>query len=257
MFPISHEDYIKQKPYPFFVKDNFLDPVFAKEIQQEILNLPEEYFDMYDNVCEKKKIFRDKNQISGKLKEFFDKMMTSEMLDHLSQIVGFKLINDDIKHYWGVHVFTKNSKLGVHVDAGFHPQTGLKKQLTLGYYLSSNWEKSYGSNFEIWNGESAHLEMPQLKNLSNSVEPLFNRALIFTCNDFAWHGVSEESPEKPDDAIRIFLTLSYMSENFEDSNKRTRAFFIPRPNDPLENEIWEFSKKRSSEECKTVYKSMN
>jgi hypothetical protein len=86
--------------------------------------------------------------------------------------------------------------------------------------------------------------------------PLFNRALIFNCDDYAWHGVADEKT-KPADAIRIFLTLSYMSENYGDLNKKTRAFFIPRPNDPKAAEIREFSNKRSSEECTNVYKSMN
>jgi len=256
MFSVKSEEYQQMKPYPHALQDNFLDETFATELQNEILALPSSDFDEYDNLCEKKLTLRDKKNMPPKCQEFFDRMTNPAMLEHLSQITGIKLLNDEHQHYWGCHLFSKGSRLAVHVDAGIHPVTGLKKQLTLGYYLSSNWKEEYGSEFEVWRGENASLVEPNLLEVAVKFAPLFNRALIFNCNDFAWHGVSDEK-EKPDDAVRIFLTLSYMSENYSDLNKKTRAFFVPRPNDSHPEMIREFSKKRSSEECKDVYKSMN
>ena len=253
MFSVKSEEYQQMKPYPYALQDNFLDDTFATELQKEILALPSSDFDEYDNLCEKKLTLRDKKNMPPKCQEFFDRMTNPAMLEHLSQITGIKLLNDEYKHYWGIHLFSKGSRLAVHVDAGIHPMTGLKKQLTLGYYLSANWKEEYGSEFEIWRGENASLAEPNLLDVAAKFAPLFNRALIFNCNDFAWHGVSEEK-DKPADAIRIFLTLSYMSENYSDLNKKTRAFFVPRPNDYNEAEIREFSRKRSSEECNQVYR---
>ncbi len=44
----------------------------------------------------------------------------------------------------------------------------------------------------------------------------------------AWKSSSGEGTEK---SRRIFITISYLSENFEDSNKKVKAFFVLRPED--------------------------
>ena len=35
---------------------------------------------------------------------------------------------------------------------------------------------------------------------------------------------------------RIFVTISYLSENFTDDNKKVKAYFVPRPTDPIDLE---------------------
>jgi hypothetical protein len=91
-----------------------------------------------------------------------------------------------------------------------------------------NWISLTDENLEIY------------KKIS-SIAPLFNRMVMFTCNDYAWHG-NPESATCPSESKRIFVTISYLSENFEDENKRVKAFFIPRPSDPenLEKEKLRF-----------------
>jgi hypothetical protein len=58
---------------------------------------------------------------------------------------------------------------------------------------------------------------------------------MFTCNDYAWHGNPTPAICK-DDSSRIFITISYLSENFEDKNTRKKAFFVKRPEDPYDEE---------------------
>ena len=40
-------------PFPYLKEDTFLDPCFAKELQEEILNIPSEEWDRYDNPLNK------------------------------------------------------------------------------------------------------------------------------------------------------------------------------------------------------------
>ena len=58
---------------------------------------------------------------------------------------------------------------------------------------------------------------------------LFKNKIIST-NDYAWHGnplqINCKNGEK-----RIFLTLSYVSEQYVDLNKKEKAFFVKRPED--------------------------
>ncbi len=59
--------------------------------------------------------------------------------------------------------------------------------------------------------------------------------MIFSCNDYSWHGNSEPATCPPN-SKRIFITLSYLSENFEDQNKRVKAFFVATPDHPEDEE---------------------
>ena len=86
---------------------------------------------------------------------------------------------------------------------------------------------------------------------------MFNRLVIFTCNDYTWHG-NPEPANCPENSKRIFITLSYLSKNFEDENKRVKAFFIARPSDPLDEEKDKLRALRADpEKCKEIYKVNN
>jgi hypothetical protein len=255
MFSIAASDYQNRSPFPYTAQDNFFDQEFAKKLQEEILAIPLSEFDEYRNPCEKKRTFRNKDALPRLCQEFFNRMTSPSMIEHLNEITGHSLLVDEHKQYWGIHIFDKDSKLAVHVDAGVHPKNGLKKQVTFGYYLSVDWKEEYGSQLEIWEGESAGKEDPKLLHLADRISPLFNRAVLFTCNDYSWHGVSDELADKPESVKRIFLTLSYLSESTTDTNKRTRAFFVPRDTDENREEILEFSKKRASASAADYYRT--
>ena len=165
------------------------------------------------------------------LNSLFQELTSDCFVEKLSNLVGYKLVLDTTRNFWGVHKYSKGDKLDIHVDAGYHPTLQLKKQVTLGLYLSDKWEEKYGCQLELWNGSSCTMENPTLWNKIDSISPMFNRLVIFTCNDYSWHGNPEPATCGPD-SRRIFVTLSYLSEVFVDENKRVKAFFVARPDDP-------------------------
>jgi Rps23 Pro-64 3,4-dihydroxylase Tpa1-like proline 4-hydroxylase len=226
---------INSYPYPYLKQDNFLEIDFALKLQKEILNIPQEDWDRYNNPFEQKFTLRDKYNFPPLLKQLFDELTSDSFVSNLSTVVGYKLKLDETRNFWGVHTYSPGDKLDIHVDAGMHPTLGLKKQVTLGIYLSYEWKEEYGCQLEIWKGENAYNDDAKLIEKVNSVAPLFNRLVIFECNDYSWHG-NPEPACGPSDSKRIFVTLSYLSEIFKDENKRKKAFFVARPDDPIDNE---------------------
>ena len=229
MIDLNHI-FLKLKPYPYFVKNDALSLDIAIKAQEEILNIEDKKWDRYDNPFENKYTLRDKYNLPLNVSKIFDFLTSDKFVCELSDIYGIKLYNDITRNWWGVHKYNDGDKLDIRVDAGIHPKTKQKKQVTLGIYLSKDWEEYNGGHLEIWEGENSVDNNAKLIKLQNKVLPLFNTLLSFECNDFSWHG--NPHPVKcNNDKKRIFLTISYVSEKYTDLNKREKAFFIKHPDE--------------------------
>lgn len=226
---------IKKDPYQYYSGKNILNDTIAIELQQEILNIPDSEWDRYNNPFEQKYTLRDKNNFPPKCKELFDYLESDKFINYLSEIVGYKLIKDEYRNFWGIHKYDNGDYLDIHVDAGIHPNNKLKKQITLGIYLSKDWTEENNGHLEIWRGTNGSQNDAKLIECSAKILPVFNTLIFFECNDYSWHGnpsrVNIQNNEK-----RIFITISYLSENFADLNKREKAFFVPRPDDEYDEE---------------------
>lgn len=232
---VDPKEYQETKPYPYAYQDNILNEEFAKTLRSEILNIPNEAWDRYENPFESKFTLRDKYNFPENLKKLFEEFEKEEFVNKLSEISGYKLIVDPTRNFWGVHKYNNGDKLDIHVDAGLHPTTKQKKQVTFGIYLSEKWKEEYGCELEVWSGDNAESNDAKINEKKASIAPLFNRMIVFTCNDYAWHG-NPDPAKCPEDSKRIFVTISYLSENYEDKNKRQKAYFVARPNDPKDEE---------------------
>jgi Rps23 Pro-64 3,4-dihydroxylase Tpa1-like proline 4-hydroxylase len=232
---ISPEEYQSIKPYPYYYMDNCMDNNFATELQNEILNIDKEAFDRYENPFETKFTFRDKFNYPPNLNKLINYLEDDNFIDKLSMICGYKLIKDNERNFNGIHIYNNGDKLDIHVDAGIYHKNGLKKQLTLGIYLSYDWKPEYGCELEVWKGDNAGEDNPKLEKCVFKIAPIFNRLILFTNNDYSWHGNPEPVKNNNTNAKRIFITISYLSDNLNDKNKRNKAYFIARPND-LPNE---------------------
>jgi Rps23 Pro-64 3,4-dihydroxylase Tpa1-like proline 4-hydroxylase len=252
---ITHEQYVNIKPFPYMLQDDFLETEFANTLQAEILNIPDEAWDRYDNPFEQKFTLRDKFHLPDNLSLLFNSLTSESFLSNLSELVGYKLQLDETRNFWGVHKYNHGDKLDIHVDAGIHPTMELKKQVTLGIYISSNWKSEYGCDLEIWSGDNASDPRAKLHEKVYSISPLFNRMILFTCNDFSWHG-NPQPALCPINSQRIFVTLSYLSTHMTDQNKRKKAFFIARPDDPHDDQKDMLRILRSDpEQYKSVYRT--
>jgi hypothetical protein len=96
----------------------------------------------------------------------------------------------------GIHKINKGGKLSIHIDYNQHPGQKWKRNLNVLLYLNENWEKEWGGNLELWGGN------PWKKEIE--VEPIFNRAVIFSIED-APHG--HPIPlNTPDDVALYYFT---------------------------------------------------
>lgn len=236
-FNITSFDYQSAKPFPHMFTDNFLKENFAKKIQNEILLIPDIDFDRYDNPFEQKYTLRDKYHYPKNLRKLMSIFTSTEFVTSLSELVGYQLLNDPDRNFWGVHKYKSGDKLDIHVDAGVHPDSHLKKQITLGIYLSYNWNLQYGCDLELWTGDNAINDDAKIYECAVKIAPIFNRLVVFTCDDYSWHGNPSPCICEDETARRIFVTISYLSDNKNFDNKRSKALFAIHSNDAEKNKL--------------------
>lgn len=239
--------------FPYLIVDNFLEDKIAYEIQNEILNLDNSYWDRYNNPFEQKYTLRDKYNFPNNLNKLFKYFTSENFLIKLKEIFDIDLYNDPNRNFWGVHTYEDGDYLDIHVDAGLHPLTKQKKQLTLGIYLSKDWKEENKGHLELWKGDNSSLNNAKIYSCEKKILPLFNRLILFINDDYSWHGTPEPVICKNGEK-RIFVTLSYLSEFNKDLNKKQKAFFIKRPEDPDDEEKDKLRLLRSDpEKYKEVY----
>lgn len=230
-FKVDSHKFKTTEPFPYLKIENILQKDFAKQIQEEILNINDEEWDRYENPLEHKYTLRNKENLPTECSKLFSMLTSNDFTEYLSSIMGYEIKNDPTKNWWGIHKYDDGDHLDIHVDAGLHPKTKQKKQLTLGIYLSKDWKEENGGYLEMWEGENASNNDAKITECTYKILPQFNTLVLFECNDYAWHGnpnpVVCKNGEK-----RIFVTLSYVSDQFDDLNKKEKAFFVKRPNDP-------------------------
>lgn len=234
---INPDKYQNTFPFPHISVNNFLDEDLALKIQNEILNIKDEYWDRYDNPLEKKYTLRNKQNLPENTQNLFNMLTSDKFVENLSYIVGEKLINDPTKNWWGIHKYNNGDKLDIHSDAGNHPVTGEKKHVTLGIYLSKNWSDNNGGHLEIWDGDSVINDNAKLTKQITKILPSFNKLVLFNNTNNAWHG-NPEPVICDENSKRIFVTLSYLSNNHDKpyDNYRKKAFFVKRPTDNEDSE---------------------
>lgn len=254
-FNVDSQKFKNTKPFPYLKLNNVLQEDFAKQIQKEILNIPNEEWDRYENPLEHKYTLRNKDNMPEKCSKLFKMLTSDDFIEYLSSIMGYEIKNDPTKNWWGIHKYDDGDHLDIHVDAGLHPKTKQKKQLTIGIYLSKDWKEENGGHLEMWKGENASNNDAKISECCYKILPQFNTLVLFECNDYAWHGNPKPVVCKNGEK-RIFVTLSYLSEQYDDLNKKEKAFFVKRPEDPENKEKDKIRMMRCDpEKYKDVYKT--
>ena len=79
----------------------------------------------------------------------------------------------------------------------------MDRRLNILIYLNKNWKKEYGGDLELWDKE--------MKNCKKKISPNFNKMVIFSTNDYSYHG-HPEPVNCPVDFSRKSLALYYFSK---------------------------------------------
>jgi hypothetical protein len=207
-----HARYEAAEPFPHIVIDEFFMPRFAAEIATEVecCDIGHWFRDDHDQQVSKRWM-DDPERLPRMTRIALRHMNSAPACEFMSALTGIDDLQPDPSYLGGgVHVSLRGGSLGVHSDFNLHPDSGMHRRVNALLFLNRNWDRSWHGQLELWSRE---LERPAVV-----VDPEFNRLVVFSITDDAFHGVPKPI-ECPPDRKRFSLALYYYTSDRPEQEK--------------------------------------
>jgi Rps23 Pro-64 3,4-dihydroxylase Tpa1-like proline 4-hydroxylase len=207
------QKFINNQPFPHIVIDNFLKPEVADKVLSEFPSADDEVFTWKSNdtnsikqMCQDSSIIKQNLPYIWSVIEYLN---SEELLEQVSEFTSMpQLYGDNELSGGGLHLIKQGGHLKLHVDFNIADSLpDLNRRLNIILFMNPKWESEWNGQLELWDTEC--------KECITSVEPIFNRAVIFDTqpkdNVLPWHG--HPTPLTcPKDVYRKSLALYYYSK---------------------------------------------
>ena len=141
-------------------------------------------------------------------------MNSQPFLNFLQELTGVEcLLPDPALVGGGLHSVMPGGSLEVHTDFNTHPQTQLLRRVNVLLYLNQNWESAFGGNLELWDAS--------MSECVRSIEPIFNRMVVFHSIDISYHG-HPQPLTCPEDRIRKSIAVYYYTPGEPEDHRTTQ-----------------------------------
>jgi hypothetical protein len=195
--------YAAAEPFPHAVIDGFLPGAVLDAVLSEFPAPDQISWWAFDNPRERKLGTVEDHVMGTATRQVLAQLNSATMIDFLQALTGIGgLVPDPHFYGGGLHQIERDGFLKVHADFNLHPTTRLERRLNLLLYLNKDWPPAYGGALELWNEE---MTAPV-----QSIEPKFNRCVIFTTSERSYHG-HPDPLRCPEGVTRKSMALYYYS----------------------------------------------
>jgi 2OG-Fe(II) oxygenase superfamily len=168
-------------PHPHLLIDDLFDDQDLDMILKEFPADTDAVWQLNYHSHSRKQALANRALMGPVSQAYFDAVTSPVFVRALEQVTGIPdLVPDADLAGGGYHLILPGGYLDIHADFPSHPHLPLRRRLNLITYLSREWEKGDGGEFEMWtrDGDEA----------LRRVEPVFNRSLIFAVTPDVYHG---------------------------------------------------------------------
>jgi Rps23 Pro-64 3,4-dihydroxylase Tpa1-like proline 4-hydroxylase len=202
-------------PYPHCVIDNFFDIESADKIYESVNSLKLESasykFTNKGNLNEYNKFEYSKiGRLPLTLKDVFIYLNSKEFVAKIEKLTGISnLIYEDCNLQGaGVHIIKNEGFLNMHTDFNTYdnPTHGkLDRRINLLLYMNKDWKSEYKGDLLMYHPD----DISQVK----SIEPIFNRCVIFNTTNKSIHGHPFPLCVDKEDLYRKSIAIYYYTKN--------------------------------------------
>jgi hypothetical protein len=190
-------------PFPHFVEDDLLDAAFVERVLHEFEAMDRGWWRHSEAAQERKWSTEDPRQLGPFTSALIAQLNGGRFVSFLEELTGIQgLVADPHLRGGGLHEIRQGGLLGVHADFNVHPRLKLYRRLNLLIYLNKDWHAEWGGQLELWDRRG--------ERCVRTIEPLFNRALLFDTSNFSYHG-HPHPLACPTDRSRKSVALYYYS----------------------------------------------
>lgn len=212
--------YAGNHPFPHIVLDDFFNPADLEKVLGEVDRLDRsKYYEKFmGNLTEHKKFAFLPHQVGTETSKLINYLNSGIFIAFLEKLTGIAALLPDPSYVGaGVHWIDNGGFLEVHADFRNNVKYNLERRLNLLLYLNKDWDESYGGSLELWDVNSMSKEQ--------SIQPVFNRCVIFSTTKEALHG--HPSPlNHPRGVPRRSLALYYYTNtwNYTETKDNTNFY---------------------------------
>ena len=171
------------QPYRYVVIEDFLLPLQAEELLIAYPTVDEGGWDSTTYLDQANKFRLTKFESNSPFSRTFSELNSPVFLNWLERMTSIEGLIADVSLFGGgLHQSVAGAFLNIHVDFNLHPDTKNIRSLNLLLYMNKDWQNDYEGYLELWERTS-----DGMKRLE-SIEPKFNRCVIFETNEISFHG---------------------------------------------------------------------
>lgn len=207
-------DFAGADPFPHRVMPDFLRTDRARELF-EVFPGPDDAmaWDQFGaEGYEVKLACADETKFPATLRQAIHQLNSGVFIRFLERLTGIEhLLPDPHLFGGGLHLTRRGGHLGIHADFNWHPGLQAHRRLNLLIYLNPDWRPEYRGELELWDTGAKERRL--------SIEPLFNRAVLFATRSDTFHG-HPEPWAAPDGIHRRSIAMYYYTTDRPQTEQR-------------------------------------
>lgn len=220
--------YASAEPFAHTVIDDLFPEELLDAILSEFPRADEIDWQRFQNANEKKFALKSEVQLGNVSRHFIWELNSQVFIAFLQMLTGIEgLVPDPHLLGGGLHQIERGGLLKIHADFNHHQQLGLQRRLNLLIYLNRGWREEYGGHLELWDRN--------MQRCMKRILPVFNRAVLFSTTDFAFHG-HPEPLACPEGWSRKSVAMYYYTNGRpkEEMSAEHSTLFQARPGETVE-----------------------